>query len=41
MYYSPIDWSADLYWVEVVIRRTAASNLVVEFNGVSLEGLVF
>jgi hypothetical protein len=37
----PIDLNADLYWVEVVIRRTASSSLVVEFNGVSLEGLVF
>jgi hypothetical protein len=38
---SNIDMNANLYWVEVVIRRTKASKLVVEFNGVSLEGVIF
>lgn len=36
-----IDMNANLYWVEVVIKRTNPSNLVVEFNGVSLEGVIF
>jgi hypothetical protein len=36
-----IDMDANLYWVEVVITRTKPSNLVVEFNGVSLEGRIF
>jgi hypothetical protein len=36
-----IDMNANLYWVEVVISRTKPSNLVVEFNGVSLEGSIF
>lgn len=35
-----IDMNANLYWVEVVIKRKKASNSVVEFNGVSLEGIV-
>ena len=35
-----IDMNANLYWVEVVIMRTQPSNLVVEFNGVSLEGTI-
>jgi hypothetical protein len=34
-----IDLDAKLYWVEIVITRTQPSNLVVEFNGVSLEGI--
>ncbi|MEC4881042.1 MAG: hypothetical protein SAL70_06780 [Scytonema sp. PMC 1070.18] len=36
-----IDMNANLYWVEVVVTRTQPSNLVVEFNGVSLEGAIF
>ena len=36
-----IDMNAKLYWVEVVISRTQRSELVVEFNGVSLEGAIF
>jgi hypothetical protein len=36
-----IDMNANLYWVEVVIKRTKPSNSVVEFNGVSLEGSIF
>ena len=38
---SKIDINANLYWVEVVVRRTKPSNSVVEFNGVSIEGRVF
>ena len=38
---SNIDMNANLYWVEVVISRTKPSNLVVEFNGVSLQGAIF
>jgi hypothetical protein len=33
----PFDVAANLYWVEVVISRTAATSLTVEFNGVELE----
>lgn len=36
-----IDMNANLYWIEVVVRRTKPSKSVVEFNGVSLEGRVF
>lgn len=36
-----IDQDKNLYWVEVVVDRAVFSNLVVEFNGVSLEGIVF
>lgn len=38
---SKIDMNANLYWVEVAVSRTKPSNLVVEFNGVSLEGSIF
>lgn len=38
---SKIDMNANLYWVEVVVRRTKPSNSVVEFNGVSIEARVF
>ncbi len=38
---STINMNANIYWVEVVIKRTRSSNLVVEFNGVSLEGAIF
>lgn len=36
-----LDMDANLYWVEVIISRTEPSNLVVELNGVSLEGAIF
>jgi len=36
-----IDMNTKLYWVEVVIKRMKPSKQVVEFNGVSLVGLVF
>ncbi|BAZ37691.1 hypothetical protein NIES4101_36140 [Calothrix sp. NIES-4101] len=36
-----IDMNANIYWVEVVIKRNQPSNSVVEFNGVSLESRVF
>ncbi len=36
-YLCQIDLSTNIYWVEVVINRNQPSNLVVEFNGVSLE----
>ncbi len=35
-----IDLSANIYWVEVVIKRTRSSKLVVEFNGVSIERVI-
>ena len=36
-----INMDTHLYWVEVVVMRSQPSNLVVEFNGVSLEGAIF
>lgn len=36
-----IDMNTNLYWVEVAITRTQPSNLVVEFNGVSLESAIY
>ncbi|WP_315790295.1 hypothetical protein [Fischerella sp. JS2] len=36
-----IDMDANIYWVEVVIKRAQPSNSVVEFNGVSLESAIF
>lgn len=35
-----INMNDNLYWVHVIISRTSASDLVVEFNGVSLEGAI-
>jgi hypothetical protein len=37
---SNIDMNTSIYWIEVVVTRKKASNLVVEFNGVSLEGRI-
>jgi hypothetical protein len=38
---SGIDINNHLYWVETIVKRPAASDSVVEFNGVSLEGAIF
>nr|WP_281721504.1 hypothetical protein [Nitrosomonas nitrosa] len=37
---SNMDINTNFYWVEVVIKRTKPSNLVVEFNGVELVSFV-
>ncbi len=36
-----MDLNTNLYWVEVVVKRKKTSDLVVEFNGVALEGSIF